>query len=1242
MMNNDIQIKKLEFDFDITDDKYHNFIFNSISRIVINDLEKILTKLLAKYENLSNSNKLIIDKIEIDLNEIFIQEIDNLTFHLETHLDYKFEEISINIDKFSKGRTFDDLISQYYFNKISPWWFNSKKKIENFYNQENIFNFNNSKSLNILTNDFVFFQKIYKLIPDYKKALFIKNILGSSYSNYSNVLALKKDIINIFRKDIPSKSKDQFIIFSSLKDIFELKSFNLFDNIIKREFSKNNHMISTDTILSNYDQYSNIFNNHPIKFGIKSVNKVDNEYLLTSTVSYFSLLKKKLRPISLKERQLLFGMLPKEISIGIKNESAFINKLFKDKDFFLNYVLSIKDERFIIIISKLSLSDDLMNDFKILFNKINANLIQFEKKFLKYHNTIIFTNESEYFIKLFVRTSLLISFSDNSNFKLNEKDQFSELFHDIARSGKLIKENIIKYLNSKRSINNDIRGLLYSLVNSYGYNQIPEITRANVFYKDMYYYFLKKKSIPFWSEREAISESEVLKFIQILVKRKDLKYLKYLFQDNDIKLYFLNLVKLKPDLFVKVIKILSNDLLDLNEKKYSWILKDKNIFSLIVNQVLENKLWNIKSKSYFDNQILKVISLNNFKIVSDDFISNHLNIKQSSRNDLSYFELLVNSSIHDCITELSFSENFNFKYNSLLEKIIYFLKNNKNELSFYLTFFSSNNINKKFLFILFDFDNCIQIFNLKFQSQSIKELFQIIFKSICNSLKTNKLNFIEVLKFLNSLNVISMHEIFDLIFQNHIKRIGEAYEILNMFYNKKLFSKNYKNFSIDAPTNFKTTEQYSYQLLQVHKFKNNSKGSIFLKKSDHDHLNAQINVYGTKLNEDFLIKKFNILTYYVEFGSFPYDSKNFNLKQLRDIFSSMIKSNIFLVKKHLFNWSKSSSKLDRFLSVIFESKSDSVILNNQFKNTLNIVSSGLYNNLNLHFSIINDLGLFITNSFYSSKKNIFKKKSFFNDFQLNKFTLKKILLKWSKYKFIIKDSSELLLEAFNNDITIPTNDLKYKDVLLKLSIPNLNNQEKVYINFFLKNFNRKISNKTLKVKDLKTQVLKNEIEKGILIFNAGLILFWPFFKTLFIKLNLLNLNKNNYKDEISKDKAVMATDYLVNGLNSSERDFILNKILCGIDVNREIDSTIELVEFEKAICDSAIQALLSNWKKVNSIQTLRDWYLKREARLIENDDSFIIDVQNKPPDVFLKSLSWGISMINYDLMQKRVVVNWKY
>lgn len=317
-------------------------------------------------------------------------------------------------------------------------------------------------------------------------------------------------------------------------------------------------------------------------------------------------------------------------------------------------------------------------------------------------------------------------------------------------------------------------------------------------------------------------------------------------------------------------------------------------------------------------------------------------------------------------------------------------------------------------------------------------------------------------------------------------------------------------------------------------------------------------------------------------------------------------------------------------------------MNQQFENILRVIYPDLSRYLTLFMKAINDIGLLSDDSIYHlTDPNDGGFKNY--DYDFKRATLKKILLSWPKYKFIVKDSSEFLIETFFSEMINVNKIFEYDQMVSNPRLLEINQNHKFYLKSLVQNLNNKIESKKNKsVKKTKIKDSINELKDGIIIYNAGLLLFWPFLNTLFIKLNLLNLRKDNYKDEISKDKAIMATDYIVNGLDSKEKDFIFNKILCGIDLDREIDSSVELVDFELEICDSAIQALLSNWKKVKSPQTLRDWYLKREGRLIEKEDSFIIDIENKPPDIFLKSLSWGISMVNYSLMKKKLIVNWKY
>ena len=225
--------------------------------------------------------------------------------------------------------------------------------------------------------------------------------------------------------------------------------------------------------------------------------------------------------------------------------------------------------------------------------------------------------------------------------------------------------------------------------------------------------------------------------------------------------------------------------------------------------------------------------------------------------------------------------------------------------------------------------------------------------------------------------------------------------------------------------------------------------------------------------------------------------------------------------------------------------------------------------------------------------------------------------------------------------------INLKNISTQLNINNSNQLlkkvEKKYIIQFREMIIDQIINKRhISFTDTESTNLKNELSVGIVISNSGLVLFWPYLKTLFMRLGLLNDEKKEFIDDISRNKAILATDYIVSGKFSVEKDFILNKILCGIELDWIIDDNIMLNEYEIEICDSAINAVLNNWKKVKTITTLRDWFLNREGVITLKDEVYILDVEKKPFDIFLKSLTWGFSNIKHSLMSKMLVVNWKY
>lgn len=1517
-------IKKVEFDFEIKDRKYHKYIFNRISRIVKNDFERIFSKVLTKHNHFNSSKNIVIDKIEININDIYIQEIDNLANLIEKHIEVEFYHIFLNYNLVDQKRTLDDFLNEYSSSKLFPWWLNSEKKLTEFLKKENIIIRDNEKVLNLILEDFIFFEKIYDLLSEDDQFFFIKKILGDKYEDFEKIIALKKDIYHSFHKHYSSKKKENYIVYSSIKDVVKYSRTRLFHQIMTDEFSSKN--IGFDVLLKEYDQFIKILNFHSENFQQKSQknapkknNNKTIDYSINDSFSDFSYLKNYYSTINFNEKKLLLKSFSKEAFEKFNNQELYLKKVFQDSDLFIEFLESNKNINSIILISKISLTNEFKEEANFLLDEMSESYRKIEEKFLEFHNILDFTNKSDEFIQVFVRYTYLNSISKNPDFVLVENDFYYELFTDIAKSGDLNKKKIKSFLNNRNVPDPKFNDVLLSLSNTYKYSQIPQTTRTKIFYKDMYFHFLKSNQLSFWSDRDSISNNEIINFFKLLVKNNDEKYLKSLFQEDIIiKNQLINeLIEDDLELFFEIIYILSGGLLDLKSEAYSLFLKDQECKSIILQKILEKKLWNSKSLNYINKIILNLLSdLNYQKIavfknltkknrvnklksigIEDsiyiDFNENLFSEKDLQNQEITVFMTLAEHSIHECIIELScFSHQINFyhsrKFKPVIDQIKNYFKGNKKELLYYLLFFNENKINQSFLFNLFSLDDIIEVFELKFTSKNIKDIFIKIVQISYQFPQTSTVKFLEFLIYLNQLKLISKNEIIDILsfnqddnnkdfqtklnivfekekfleknlqnneidtlltkedhsiddliiklslnhqinffnslkFSSSIKKIKDYFkenkkDVFHylIFFNKNEISKSFlfnlfglnniieifelkftsneikdvfseifltayeyskteksklielliylnqqKSISLDviitllslnkeidskvflsklnisqkekvvegvstillddfdidslknpkinkiAETRIKEIEkariarekkieiksklsksgisanselskelnfkkfsgfdQYSNQIKllesMIEKIENiftesvgesyskHHEKSLITKEEDEDFessnlipqiLKNQIKDYKEIIEDDFIINNFNILTYYVEFGSFPYDSKTFNFKQLKVFFIKAFSQNIYLVKKHLFNWSKSASKLDRFFSIVYVNKEDHDILNQQFENILRVIYPDLSRYFTLFMRVINDIGLLSDDSiYYLTDRNVDGFKNY--DFEFKRVTLKRILLSWPKYKFIVKDSAEFLVESFFSEMINVNKIFEYNEIISNPRLSEINQSHKFYLKNLIQNLNNKIESKKKKsVKKTEIQESIDELQDGIIIYNAGLLLFWPFLKTLFIKLNLLNLRKDDFKDEISKDKAIMATDFIVNGPDSKEKDFIFNKILCGIELDREIDKSVELVDFELEICNSAIQALLSNWKKVKSVQTLRDWFLKREGRLIEKEDSFIIDIENKPPDIFLKSLSWGISMINYGLMKKKLIVNWKY
>ena len=214
------------------------------------------------------------------------------------------------------------------------------------------------------------------------------------------------------------------------------------------------------------------------------------------------------------------------------NQEFFLKKIFQDSELFIEFLESNRNINSIILLSKVSLTNEFKEEANFLLDEICESYRTIEENFLEFHNTLDFTNKSDEFIQVFVRYTYLNSLSKNPDFKLVENDFYYELFTHIAKSGDLNKKKIKSFLNNRNTLDPKFNDVLLSLSNTYMYSQIPQTTRTKIFFKDMYFHFLKSNQLTFWSDRSSISKNEINNFIKLLVKNNDEKYLRSLFQED--------------------------------------------------------------------------------------------------------------------------------------------------------------------------------------------------------------------------------------------------------------------------------------------------------------------------------------------------------------------------------------------------------------------------------------------------------------------------------------------------------------------------------------------------------------------------------------------------------------------------------------------------------------------------------------------------------------------------------------
>lgn len=168
------------------------------------------------------------------------------------------------------------------------------------------------------------------------------------------------------------------------------------------------------------------------------------------------------------------------------------------------------------------------------------------------------------------------------------------------------------------------------------------------------------------------------------------------------------------------------------------------------------------------------------------------------------------------------------------------------------------------------------------------------------------------------------------------------------------------------------------------------------------------------------------------------------------------------------------------------------------------------------------------------------------------------------------------------------------------------------------------------------------IEEPLQVYNAGMVLLWPYISRLFGVLGYVK--GKEWTDIESQYKAIHLLQYLVTGKTEApENELILNKVMCGFPVAEPVPLGVEFDPKELEIAESLLLGVIKNWPRMNTMvpNSLRGSFLMREGTIKEGDAKWELKVQKKAFDILLKSIPWGYNFIRLAWNDYFITVEWK-
>ena len=161
------------------------------------------------------------------------------------------------------------------------------------------------------------------------------------------------------------------------------------------------------------------------------------------------------------------------------------------------------------------------------------------------------------------------------------------------------------------------------------------------------------------------------------------------------------------------------------------------------------------------------------------------------------------------------------------------------------------------------------------------------------------------------------------------------------------------------------------------------------------------------------------------------------------------------------------------------------------------------------------------------------------------------------------------------------------------------------------------------------------------VYNAGLVLLWPYFPRLFRNLEMID--DNNFIDVDTAERAALLLQYLIEPDTEIPESLLsLNKLLCGFELSWPLPSDFTPTEKERIESDALLKAVSCHWDvlKNMSFERIRVDFFQRQGVLRPRDGNWLLQVEQQTHDILMRKLPWPIGVVKLPWMDCTLLVHW--